>query len=210
MASLTCSDFKYGFYINLDKRGDRKEHVEAELKKVQLHCQRFPAIEHTRGAIGCTMSHLECLKLAKEKKWPHAVIVEDDIVFTNPTQFLESFEMFLQLHSNWDVLLLGGNVQKPYQKIESCCAAVKKCQTTTGYIVKSHYFDPLIANIEYGLKKQLEANRTLHRFCIDIHWFKLQQKDQWYILLPLTVSQLPGYSNIQKRVVNYQEMLQLP
>ena len=35
----------------------------------------------------------------------------------------------------------------------------------------------------------------------------LQYKDQWYCLLPLTVIQYADYSDIEKKVVNYENMM---
>lgn len=54
-----------GFYINLDRRTDRRAEIEKELEGLAM--ERFPAVSHPNGAIGCTMSHLACLKLARER-----------------------------------------------------------------------------------------------------------------------------------------------
>ena len=56
------SNIQNVFYINLEHRKDRKEHVENELKKIGLNGQRFNAIKTKNGAIGCSMSHLRLLQ----------------------------------------------------------------------------------------------------------------------------------------------------
>jgi GR25 family glycosyltransferase involved in LPS biosynthesis len=56
-------------YINLDSRPDRKEHVVKELEKVGVkEATRFKAIELENGALGCSMSHLKCIEIAKKKQ----------------------------------------------------------------------------------------------------------------------------------------------
>ncbi len=40
-------------------------------------------------------------------------------------------------------------------------------------------------------------------YAIDKYWFSLQQRDNWYLLTPLTVVQREGYSDIEKRVTNF-------
>ena len=41
------------------------------------------------------------------------------------------------------------------------------------------------------------------RFAIDVYWGSLQQQDNWYLIYPLSVSQKVDFSDIEKRVVNY-------
>ena len=54
------------FYINLDKRVDRKELFESELTKYDLTAERFTAIYYPppKGIVGCGKSHLQVLELA--------------------------------------------------------------------------------------------------------------------------------------------------
>jgi hypothetical protein len=44
-------------------------------------------------------------------------------------------------------------------------------------------------------------------FAIDIYWKRLQGADRWYIVLPLTVHQLEGYSDIEDRDTNYRDLM---
>ena len=54
-------------YINLNKRKDRLEHVKKELLKIGITGERFPAIKLTNGRLGCSMSHLKCIEMAKKE-----------------------------------------------------------------------------------------------------------------------------------------------
>ena len=203
------SDIKNILYINLDKRKDRKSLVEKELDNLGLNGTRFNAIKlspHSRnyGAIGCSLSHLKCLSNAKENKWDHVMIVEDDIQFLDPETFKNQLNLFLSFsENNFDVLLLAGNNMLPFLPVNNNCIQVMNCQTTTGYIVLNHYFDTLIANIKEGISKLIQYSNDIQFYAIDKYWIKLQRKHNWYLLTPLTVVQRKNYSDIQLSVTDF-------
>jgi GR25 family glycosyltransferase involved in LPS biosynthesis len=197
------SDIKHAFYINLASRPDRKQHVEEQLKILGINAERFNAIKLPNGALGCSMSHLKCLETAKENSWPHLLIIEDDIKFLNPDVFKRQLNLFLSNHKSWDVVLIGGNNIPPYIKIDDTCVKVSTCQTTTGYLVNGHYFDTLIENFRSGIKKLLEFPQQHVIYAIDKYWFQLQKRHNWFLIIPLTVTQREDYSDIEKRPTNY-------
>lgn len=201
MNSIT--DIKHAFYINLASRPDRKQHVESQLNIIGINAERFNAIKLPNGALGCSMSHLKCLETAKEKGWPHLLIVEDDIKFLNPELFKNQLNLFLSQHKSWDVVLIGGNNVPPYIKIDDTCVKVTSCQTTTGYLVNRHYFDVLIENFRSGIKLLLQFPDQHVIYAIDKYWFQLQKRDNWFLIIPLTVTQREDYSDIEKRATNY-------
>ena len=204
----SISDIKNVFYINLLERVDRKEHVEKQLLSVGLiNFKRFQAIQLPNGALGCSMSHLKCLQIAKEKQLDHILIVEDDITFLNNIVFINQMNKFLQNNKEWDVLLLAGNNVPPYKIIDDTCVQVSWCQTTTGYLIRKQYYDILIANIYEGINKLVREPKNKIMYAIDKYWLQLQRRDTWLLLIPLTVSQREDYSNIEKRVTNYTKMM---
>ena len=206
------TDIKHVFYINLEHRLDRKNHVEEQLKNIGIqNAQRFNAIKlpNGNGAIGCSMSHLKCLEIAKKSGWDHIMIVEDDITFLNPFLFVKQLNQFLSLHpEGWDVILIAGNnASKSYTSVDDTCIKVDKCQTTTGYIVHSHYYDILIENIKHGINHLLREPDKHVLYAIDKYWFTLQEKHSWYLIIPLTVTQREDYSDIEKRRTNYTRVM---
>ena len=201
------SDIKHAFYINLESRSDRKKHVEEQLKIIGIQANRFKAIKLLNGALGCSMSHLKCLEIAKENDWEHVLIVEDDIKFLNPELFIIQINKFLNLHSVWDVVLIAGNNFPPHEVIDDSCVKVTRCQTTTGYIVKKHYYDTLIDNIRNGITNLIKEPKQHSLYAIDKYWFKLQQMNNWYLITPLTVTQREDYSDIEKRPANYTRVM---
>jgi glycosyl transferase family 25 len=201
------SDIKNALYINLAMRTDRKKHVEEQLSNIGIKAERFNAIELKNGAVGCSMSHLKCLEMAKQNNWEHVLITEDDILFLNPTLFVNQINAFLNNHKNFDVLLIAGNNMPPYTKIDNSCVKVTRCQTTTGYLVKQHYYDTLINNYREGIKNLISEPSKHILYAIDKYWFKLQEKDKWYLIIPLTVTQREDYSDIEKRRTNYTNVM---
>ena len=201
---------KNTLYINLGYRTDRKQHCIGEFKKLGISesgIERFPAIQVKTGSVGCTMSHIKCLEIAKERNWDHVFICEDDIEFTNADLFMTQLVRFSNEKIEWDVLIVGGNTVPPFQQITDFCVRVYNVQTTTGYIVKNGYYDTLISNFKEGLLKLMREPERRKEFAIDIYWKQLQQKDQWLILVPLTVCQYYDFSEIEEKMVDYKDMM---
>ena len=203
----SLEDIKHTFYINLEHRVDRKVHVENQLTNIGVKGERFNAIKMENGAIGCSMSHLKLLQEAVKNNLPHILIVEDDITFLEPELFKRQINKFFSLHENWDVVLLAGNNMPPYETIDDTCVKVSRCQTTTGYLVNGHYIKVLMQNIKMGLTHLLNNPDDKVNFAIDKFWFILQKISNWYLIIPLTVIQREDYSDIEKKVTNYENLM---
>jgi len=201
--------FKHTLFINLASRPDRLQHVTLELKKMNIDAERMNAIKMAEGAIGCTLSHIRCLELAKERQYPHVFVIEDDITFLQPellSENLKKFEENVELQ-RWDVLIIGGNNCPPYTKVNDYCIRAFNNQTTTGYIVKSHYYDTLIQNFKESAQMLMRNPHNKREYALDMYWKRLQQTGIWLMIVPATVTQYQDYSDIEKRVVNYDRLM---
>lgn len=193
------------YYINLDSRKDRRSEVESELKRVPLKSiERFSAIENKRGYIGCSMSHVACLKLAIERNESMVLICEDDICFEDAKTLNASLKAFLESGTPWDVIFICGNVLRPVKPHSDVAIQVLNCQTTSGYIVANHYYKTLLHNFANGLKLLLSrpGNRD---YRVDVYWKQLQKRDKWFALQPLNAYQRDSYSDIEKRVISFKK-----
>lgn len=97
--------------INLDKRPDRYEYIIDQFKNIKsIKLQRFSAITHEKGMVGCGMSHQQILRENKDKN-EHVLIFEDDCMLLDPNNFDERWsEIKRWLDNNedkWDVFLGG-------------------------------------------------------------------------------------------------------
>jgi GR25 family glycosyltransferase involved in LPS biosynthesis len=205
------SEIKHVYYINLDNRPDRKVQVEQEIHSIGIDksaVHRFSAIELLDGALGCSLSHLKCIQQAKLDNWPHVLILEDDVQFTNVEIFKVQFDKLLQTQTDWDVILLAGNNRGPYRILSDCAVQIQACLTTTGYLVKREYYDALIDNFTASIKSLISTPTLRRVYAIDVYWQHLQVRDKWLLVYPLFVTQRPNYSNIEKKYTNY-DMLML-
>ena len=204
----SLTDIKNIFYINLEHRTDRKEHIESQLKSVGLtQFERFNAVKLANGRIGCSMSHLRCLQTAKDRNYEHLLICEDDTTFLNPALFINQINTLLKKNHKWDVLLLSGNNIPPYHPIDETCIRVSHCQTTTCYLVNGHYIDTLIHNYKEGIQHLMREPENHRQYAIDMYWLQLQKRDMWLLLVPLSIIQREDYSDIEQRRTNYSAMM---
>lgn len=200
--------FKHTLFINLEARKDRLEHAEKEFKKMNITAERFNAVKLASGAVGCTMSHIKCLELAKQRNYEQVFVCEDDIVFKNPELLKKNITKFSENKDiQWDVLIIGGNSVPPYMKVGDYCARILNCQTTTGYIVKKSFYDILINNMKEGVKHLMKEPENKRQYAIDIYWKRLQMQYFWYMITPPTVSQYENYSDIEGKNMSYDHLL---
>jgi hypothetical protein len=129
--------------------------------------------------------------------------VEDDIQFLDPALFVNQMNLFLHNQKEWDVVLLGGNNVPPYRQVDPSCVQVSFCQTTTGYLIKNHYFETLINNVRLGISHLIREPNNRFHYAIDKFWIRLQKQDKWFLIIPLTVTQREDYSDIEKKPTNY-------
>jgi glycosyl transferase family 25 len=203
----TYKDIQHAFFINLESRKDREIATIDEFEKLDIPIHRMNATQLKNKRVACSMSHLKCLNTAKNNNWDNVLIVEDDIQFLNPSFFIENLNQFLSSEIKWDVLLFAGNNVPPYKKYGEFCVKVSKCQTTTGYLVLSHYYDTLINNIKEGINLLIKKPKDHFYYAIDKYWLSLQEKDNWFLITPLSVIQREGFSDIEKKNTNYSSLL---
>jgi glycosyl transferase family 25 len=194
-----------GLYINLKHRNDRKKQIEDEFKKEEFHnFQRFNAFENKKGYLGCSRSHLECLKIAKKNNYKNVIIFEDDFEFLiDKTEFHNLLKQLLTV--DYDVFILSYNTY-PYNITKTehpLLHRIKNTQTASGYIVNRKYYDKLIQNFEDGLNL-LEKTDEYSKYAIDQYWKPLQETDVWLCYEKRVGKQRESYSDIEKTNVNYQ------
>jgi glycosyl transferase family 25 len=190
-------------YINLDRRTDRRAEMEAELARLRLPAwERFSAVEHHHGRIGCTLSHLAVLQRAQQEGWGSVLILEDDFIGTvTPEAWEDNLAQFFAVVPQYDVLMLSYNLLHgtPHNAV---VGRVQNAQTTAGYLVHRRFYGPLMATMQAGLRR-LQLHPHAHSFALDIFWKRVQPSSQWFYLLHRLGKQRASYSDIEHRVVDY-------
>ena len=187
------------FYINLNRRTDRKEEIEKELDNFGLTYERFEAIEDNFGAVGCGLSHIEVLKIARDRNYENIIILEDDFTFlVSKDEFYTQLTNFFNLNLDYDACLLSYNLFNFTQLQNNVVNKLLYAQTTSGYIVNKKCYDKLINLFEYAMP-HLKSSGSHWVYSIDVIWKNLQEKDNWYYFITRIGKQRDSYSDNSKQ-----------
>ena len=188
------------YYINLDERIDRNEHILNELLKIfpKEIINRFSAIKHQNGAIGCTQSHISILSqfINSGREW--GFIFEDDFEFLFSINDIKNM-LSNALSIDFNVIMMSYNglvININYSTIKNNIASISNGLTTSGYIVHRKFARFLLNNFSNGLHKLIETENK-QKYSIDVFWFPLQKlHNKFYAMMPCIGTQLSGFSSI--------------
>jgi glycosyl transferase family 25 len=183
-------------YINLDRRGNRNKKIIEQLSVFDKHkVHRSSAVDKADNKIlGCALSHLNALKMAKEKQFKNVLILEDDAIWAN---IPESYAVFKNLIENpYDVIMLGAT----YKDYDKTTYRINYGLTASSYLVNSRYYDKIIHEIE----KQTADPKSDKN--VDIMYTNLQKQDIWYVVMPALMIQGKSMSNLQGYETNYKNL----
>tara|TARA_R110000824_G_scaffold342291_1_gene528742 strand:+ start:43 stop:612 length:570 start_codon:yes stop_codon:yes gene_type:complete len=175
-------------YINLDSRNDRKEEMEKILKG--FNYERVTAIKNDDGYIGCCLSHIKCLEIAKSRNYQKVIILEDDFMFKENHNFNN-----MELPEDYDVFLLS-NLIKSCVSINDRFNRIYHCEWTSGHIVNESIYDDLIQNLYEGMWDRSKNGKSRSNN-LDIYWMKLMKNYNFISNKTCVGTQRSGYSDIK-------------
>lgn len=160
------------FYVNLDRRLDRKESFEKQIQSFNIEVERLPATEFKQEEVrdngihnwhvkvSCTHSHFRAIKEAKNRGWNNVLIFEDDCIFSE--DFSNKIQKCVDELKNieWDICYLGGEPNNYCDSITPNLAKVRSgVYGTHAYIVNSNFFNTILEiPYEAGIVDQLYMN----------------------------------------------------
>ena len=107
------------FVINLEKRPERLSEITQEMNYMSWDFEVFKGID-ANGYMGCTLSHLEIIKIAKERGYSKVMVIEDDCVFMPYSKkLLEEIELKID-DLNYYVLNLSPTLNRHVNVSEEC------------------------------------------------------------------------------------------
>lgn len=192
------------YYINLDKRVDRKQECETELLKHNIIAERVSAVDANtltnyslypqryfkRGNYGLLLTNIRIFEEAVKQGYKSIVILEDDAMFIE--NFNDYFEIiYPQVPEDWDILYLGANHQKPPTLVAENVGKCIETWTTHAIVFKQSSYQIILE----------ELYRLEHP--IDVAFSKLFDRVNAYSILPSIVFQRPSYSNIENKFTDY-------
>ena len=153
------------FVISLTTRNDRREKVSKELKSQKIPFQFYDAISDENPIYGCTASHINVIKIAREKKLPYVLIFEDDAKFIQPFKLPP-------LPKDWSMLFLGACVNKIYDEYYYRWKRSSNWYAHA-YIVRDTLYDRIIEEASQNMDKRLideyyceYLHPTIQSYCI--------------------------------------------
>ena len=191
-------------YINLNHRTDRRQLMDLELNRINMGSfERLSAIKKNHGALGCTLSHIECLKRGIQSGADHIWVFEDDFVLTIEPELLHQIIQCV-METNYDVFLPGYCINNKFTAHtvsinHELFKKIREAQCTHSYFVNKNYAPKLLRNFEEGAKK-LEITKNESDYAVDQYWKHLQKDDLWITYVHGICSlQRPGFSDIDQK-----------
>lgn len=171
--------------INLKHRKDRKKFMEKQRNKMGLEKMvYFLAKKHKNPKKGCLESHLNIIKNSKRRNSGYALILEDD------AKFLRKLEI-KTIPDDWDILYLGGTI-KETENYDMNWKKALNVWTTHAYIINPRIYDKLITELE-------NYDQEIDRYYVE----HIQPNNKCFIINPIMVTQVDGYSDIENKYTNY-------
>ncbi len=210
MNNCGLNNFDIVYYINLEHRKDRYDHINNELNKTNIAPEKINRIDAVYikdfGILGCGKSHILALEafLKTPDSILNCVIFEDDFIFTQEQKVCnELIDKFFNSIKDFDVLMLSSNTLKEENTDYSFINRIKNAQTLSGYCVNKKFAPILLENFRDGVFNLEKIGHKEPDYCIDMYVKKLQPKSLWYCINPKIGIQMESYSDIEKCVVSY-------
>ena len=179
--------------INLDRRSDRMEKLDLQLKELDIQYKRFSAVDaiklNSDPIVAGLRSHLQVIK---DNIGRRVLVLEDDAYFVD--NFNEKFEKVMQtLPEDWDIFYLGALVPKDVGQINMVNRHWGIQVLTTGS--QAYCIRP---EMQYYFISRLEEYNSY----IDIGLRDFAKGYKPYITQPNLVTQFPSYSDLRLKEVN--------
>ena len=202
------NNFDIIYFINLEHRTDRLTHITEEFKKTNIDVNKINRINAVYcpdfGGLGCAKSQCIALEQFIESGKETCIIFEDDFIFTqSQTTINELMNNFFNNVKDFDVLMLSSNTMAEQHCDHPFITKILDAQTASGYAVSKKFAPILLSNYRESVHQLEMTGHSVHDYCIDINSKKLQPVSNWFCIYPKIGEQKPGYSDIEKREVNY-------
>ena len=177
------------YVINLDRRTDRMERLDTQLKNLGIEYERFSAVDGKalgiNPIVAGTMSHQKLLEANCDNKF---LVLEDDALFVD--NFNEKFaEAIEHLPPDTDIFYLGALLPKHTGKVLDIG---NKYWFKQGYSTGSHAYSIHPGRVKYFAHKLKD-----YEWYIDIGLRVASEKYQAVIAQPNLVTQFPSFSDLR-------------
>jgi len=190
--------------ISLERAKERREKIKKQLADLNLEAIIMDAVDGQNltysqkdkviknpttgfrdgetfkpGEIGCIMSTINAIKIAKEKNWDEVIIMDDDIVLSEDFQKGVKF-LFRIIPSDWQHIFLGGHIyMAPVPVFQpTVIPTYFKVSGSYCYILKKDAYDILLGELS---EFELPVDDVIEKISMR------EQKIKSYIFFPFLV-----------------------
>jgi len=183
------------YCIHLEYRSDRFAHLKAmQARYPSIRINLIDGIRHMNPLLGCQLSHKMCVQMAKDKRWPYIIVLEDDCDFLlSDAELLKCFQTMIDYHKahpEVDIVNGCGNLEdfiidssEEFQGMHF----LRSPKVFTGHciIYTASVYDKVLAVSPGILIDAMQSN--------------------WNIVYtyPYLATQIQSYSNLVRKVVEY-------
>jgi hypothetical protein len=144
------------------------------------------------------LSHLKICEYAKIDRLRNYLVLEDDVLFLlNPNDF-KGYEYLAT--QPWDMFYFGANICNNITRVNDNIGRLSHAQALHAYAVNSNFYDELLK-----LKPRIQNENTELDVIIAN---EIVPNNRCFISIPIHAIQRPSYSDIEKRDVNYNWMIE--
>lgn len=196
------------YVINLEHRKDRLDGFMSQMEQMGLQdlVERIDAIYNPDfGILGCVKSHLLVLDKIINSNYKNILVCEDDFRFFDihtTKEYLKS----MKINFDYDIISFSANKTSfDFTITPSEYPFLYKAsgiQTTSCYLINKNFCKQLYDNFNESAY-WLEKTKKITTYALDIYWKRLQPTSRWYLTNPKLGYQEAGYSDIEKKCVDY-------
>jgi glycosyl transferase family 25 len=188
--------------INLASRPDRLAGFTAETERLHIRgVERLEGIQDANGALGCSLSHVECARRMLASSWETMMVCEDDVEFRVGRRELDVLldEFLDDAEAQVACLAYFAGHTRAHSALYLRGQSVR---TMACYVVKRGIVQELIDAWTQGIE-QMRQGGSANRFICDKSWMPLQREHVFLVPVIRAAAQRQGYSEVQGRVVSY-------
>jgi GR25 family glycosyltransferase involved in LPS biosynthesis len=193
------------FVINLDRRADRMLEISKALDRIGVkNFERVSAVDGKAmnkkfpiapGHVGCVLSHMKVLNLAKERGYKNYIVFEDDAEF-HP-DFVSLFDEKIKfVPENWDCVFFGGSHVGGFDRLNEHVIKMHGSYTTHAMIINNSLYEKLTG---------VWGDQSF-RSEVDVAMARLHKDNNCYSFNPPLVFQKAGYSDILDKFDDYKHL----
>ena len=172
--------------VMMNYKDKRKIHFTQELEKYGIEYSEFPCLTHENGTVGNALTFQAIFKAYQGQD---IIVLEDDVKFILDPSLID-FSLF---PVDWDVIYLGANLQAQCSPVNEKVKRVNGAWTTHACAYRKEFID-----------RVLKEFNPLKDLCFD-DWLRINANSlNLYITYPMYATQINGYSEINKKEINYQ------